>query len=203
MKKITTLFIMAATALSLQSCDMLSSSGKYDLAQSEKITALKQEIDKNIKADDLVKNINFYVSNSSGFSNDPNMIKVNLAKPGQEKMVENVIINLTPELKVEREDNKYIGDIHSLPYSQYDLSTVPGYIAQAAQMIPTEEYEYGGIGNYDLRATDDGYVEHFFKLQVTPKSGATQIKGRRIETSYYEVEFKTDKDGKLNMLVEE
>ncbi|UUV20869.1 hypothetical protein [Paenimyroides aestuarii] len=202
MKKTIVLFA-AASILTLQSCDLLNSSEKYDLAQPEKVTELKTEIDKNIKAEDLVHQINFIVSNHDGFSNEPNVVNVTLGKPGEDKKVERVSLVLSPEIKVEREDTEYVGKVHSMPYSEFDLSKVPTYISEAAAMIPAEEYEYAGIGDYRIQAQSEGFLEHHIVLQVTPTTGATQMNGRRIETTYYEIEYKTDKDGKLNMLIEE
>lgn len=202
MKKTFALFA-AASILTLQSCDLLNSSEKYDLAQPEKVTELKSEIDKNIKTEDLVHAINFIVSSHDGFSNEPNVVTITLGKPGEEKKVERVTLVLSPELKVEREDDEYVGKVHSLPYSEFDLSKVPTYISEAAAMIPAEEYEYAGIGDYRLKVQEEGFIEHHIVLQVTPKTGATQMNGRRIETTYYEIDYKTDKDGKLIMLIEE
>lgn len=201
MKKLS-IILFVLSLFVLQGCDSLGMRDKYDLAIVENVENLKKELDNNIKSDDQVNSINFMINNSQSFSNSPSVINAQLAIPNREKVVNNVILIFEPELTVKKEEDEYAGKIITLPYKDFIITKIPSYIAEAATMIP-EEYEYGGLGDYYLRAKDEGYVEHKFKLQVTSKSGATQLNGRRIETTYYEIEFSTDKDGKLTMLLEE
>lgn len=84
-----------------------------------------------------------------------------------------------------------------------------GYIQEAIKLLP-EEYEFESVGSYtveelyegksyDETLTSTGLYEHRFELHVTEKGKSTEIKGRRIETTYYGVKFKVGQDGSLSI----
>lgn len=98
-----------------------------------------------------------------------------------------------------------------IPTSELNADKILAYINQAKSMIPAE-YEFQSIGKYSIKeevevAGANGYkatgkYRHKFELNVIEKGKSTQIKGRRIETTYYGVVFATNKDGVVEMLEE-
>lgn len=108
---------------------------------------------------------------------------------------------------IDEKDLAYKG----IPTSELNADKILAYINQAKSMIP-EEYEFKSIGKYSIKeevevAGANGYkatgkYQHKFELNVIEKGKSTQIKGRRIETTYYGVVFATNKDGVVEMLEE-
>lgn len=98
-----------------------------------------------------------------------------------------------------------------IPTSELNADKILAYINQAKSMIPAE-YEFQSIGKYSIKEEVEvagvkeykatGRYQHKFELNVIEKGKSTQIKGRRIETTYYGVVFATNKDGVVEMLEE-
>ncbi len=191
MKKIFTLLFVAA--LTLNSCDTLDPLGKYDLDKPESIANIKEKVGENVKADEAVASIMFSFNNSNDFTTKPFIISI---ATGSKDAIKKTTINLdTDDVKTDENATDYNYDF--LPYSSYDFDKISTYLEEAKKLIP-EEFNFKGIGTYKLSAEKD-YIEHDFILQITDKEGSTEVKGRNIETTYYELKFTSDKDGTLSM----
>lgn len=109
------------------------------------------------------------------------------------------------DTEIDQEDLTHKG----IPTSELNADKILAYINQAKSMIPAE-YEFKSIGEYSIKEELEyismkeykatGRYQHKFELNVIEKGKSTQLKGRRIETTYSGVVFATNKDGVVEML---
>ena len=74
------------------------------------------------------------------------------------------------------------------------------YIDEAVRQV-TEgfdgKYDFRSVQRLEFSADEAGALQIQFTLNATPKDQSAQIDGRRITTTYYELNFIVDKDGKV------
>ncbi|MFV0346340.1 MAG: hypothetical protein ACK5IQ_08885 [Bacteroidales bacterium] len=192
MKKIITIFIISVFVL--YSCDVVDPLGKYDLTKAESAESIKKVIGDKVAADDLLSGISFIFNNSESFTSKAFVMNVIFAKSEGNNESKQIQIDLASG-KADEKTSRFANG--SISYKQFDFNKISSHISTAISMIP-EEYNYKGIGDYKMIAKDS-YVEHQFTLQITEKSGSTEVKGGSIVTNYYELGFISDADGNLIM----
>ncbi len=190
------------------SCSMLGSSKSFDLQDAKDVAALKTAIYKHLKPDMKVNEARFNIKYvSGGFTTEADGVTVQIldkdkpmdmtidCKMDTVNSKENPIYKNSDFLKKE-----FIKDVVPVGTDGLEFEQIPTHIANAVKMIDGKVYEFAGVGNYTMKpkASADP-IKHDFVLQVTKVGESTKRTGRMVETTYYELKFKVDAAGKMEM----
>ncbi len=206
MKKLLSTLIIISLLTS--SCSMLGGSKSFDLQDAKDVTAIKAAVYKHLKPDMKVNEARFnmkYVS--GGFTTEADGITVQIldketamdmtidCKMDTVNSKENPIYKNSEFLKKE-----FTKDVVTVGADGLAFEQIPTHIANAIKMIDTKVYEFAGIGNYTMKPKASAApIKHDFVLQVTKVGESTKRTGRMVETTYYELKFKVDAAGKMEM----
>jgi len=84
-------------------------------------------------------------------------------------------------------------------FSQINFDNMIPYLNKAIEMIPPE-LNFRSVYSIDIDLNPDpAKYKYNFTIHATPKVGATEFQGRSMVTSYYDLEFKSDGAGNVNL----
>lgn len=104
------------------------------------------------------------------------------------------------DIKAKMGDMEDGAGIKSIDMESIPSNTIANQVEEAKKQLP-EGLEFKGVGTYEITMKEGKPVTKF-KIQVTETGNSTKIKGKRIETSYYEFDCVVGDDGNVSIVVE-
>ena len=195
--KLKNCILYVAAGLLLAAC---SSAPQLDSPEAfeEVISTVNDKVDKKYEI------VRILVYESDKLSNKRGTILVQMYHEGKRYSLS---ITQDAEPKLEESKGSYNGDaskIKGIDLSKLSKDNYRKYVEQAVEIFGEAtgdvEYVYKGVGSFIIENNGKGDdVTYDIDINFTEKDGATRYQGRNIITDYYEVGFRVDKDGNVEM----
>lgn len=203
--QIRNLLAAAAAVLITASCGFMGI-GNPDMDNGEAVEKVKQLVRDNVDKDKwTVVRLSWSegIAQSDKLSNTLHRVDVVLMdKEG--KLWEKVFgdADLKPEEEKPMNERLIPSDFDPAKVLPVDVEAIDTavynrHMAEAKATIP-EEYSFRSVGTYTVDGMMPGCTRERFDMNVTEKGNSTELKGRRITTTYYTAEFVIE-DGKAVM----
>lgn len=209
MKTLTSLACSILCVFLLVSCN-----SSPDIYKAEELNGtLKSKIDEQIKPQTIVQDLflncgsTSYVNSEIGFANlyylaDDGTYRVSyipFAVGGDPTDKENITrVGMLDSHKKKDANGKIIGQGRSI--ADYDYSIIAKNISTATEIATSKGYPVSGIESYKVTFYEDpSQDEHSFTILCKTEKG-TEFNGRKIVTSYYELQCKGDANGNVVIL---
>lgn len=202
MKKISVYTVMLILAL-LSACSQITGP---EIDSEETMNNMKALVKENV-TDKGMRLISLSITPREALTNKPDLIYLIVAD--KENALRSMTFlwdmgkyGLTKEGELERMGGHENGEgVPTLDIDNLSAELIQKQVAEAKTQIP-EGYEFEGVGYYSITSLNGKPVTDF-KIQITESGNSKKITGRRIETTYYELECKVDEDGKVIVKLEE
>lgn len=207
MKKITFYVAMAAMVL-LSSCSMITGS---EIDTEETVNSLKELVKENV-TDKGMRVIELTIMPQEALTNKPDLItllvadkknsfrRITLLKGLKDyDVTKDEEVDTTDALKFK--NHKNAESVATLEVDKLPADVIKKQVEDAKTQIP-EGYDFKGVGSYKITVLS-GKPVTTFKIQVTENGNSTKVTGRRIQTTYYELDCTVDDAGKTTVKLDD